>query len=60
MAFGSDEEVNGEGALAIANALHSRGVQLELVIDEGGPITVGMLPFMKPVAMVGIAEKGKH
>jgi carboxypeptidase PM20D1 len=59
-AFGHDEEVGGtEGARAIAALLQRRGVELEMVLDEGGVIGEGLLPGVSsPVAMVGIAEKG--
>jgi carboxypeptidase PM20D1 len=60
LAFGHDEEVGGtQGAREIAKLLESRGVALEMVVDEGGVITGGVLPGVKaPVALVGIAEKG--
>lgn len=59
-AFGHDEEVGGTaGAAWIARLLASRKVELECVLDEGGAVTHGVLPFTRaPVAMVGIAEKG--
>ena len=59
LAFGHDEEVRGEGATAIAKLLHSRGVVPELVLDEGGAVTTGLVPGVhRPVALIGIAEKG--
>ena len=60
LAFGHDEEVGGNmGAAAIAELLESRQLQLEYVLDEGGYITEGIIPDVdRPVAMVGIAEKG--
>jgi carboxypeptidase PM20D1 len=60
LAFGHDEEVGGTGgARQIAALLASRGVRLEMVLDEGGVIGDGVLPGVpSPVAMVGIAEKG--
>jgi len=60
LAFGHDEEVGGNhGAHHIAAILKSRGVDLEYVLDEGLAIVDGVLPgISKPVAMVGIAEKG--
>ena len=59
-AFGHDEEVGGQnGSAKIAALLSSRGVRLDYVLDEGLTITHGMMPnITKPVAMVGIAEKG--
>jgi len=60
LAFGHDEEVGGNhGAHHIAALLKSRDVDLEYVLDEGLAIVYGVLPgISKPVAMVGIAEKG--
>jgi carboxypeptidase PM20D1 len=60
LAYGHDEEVGGAaGAGAIARLLKSRGVELEMVLDEGGVIGDGILPAItEPVALVGIAEKG--
>jgi acetylornithine deacetylase/succinyl-diaminopimelate desuccinylase-like protein/FtsP/CotA-like multicopper oxidase with cupredoxin domain len=60
VAFGHDEEVGGTaGAARIAALLTTRGVQLEMVLDEGGVIADGVLPGVsRPVALVGVAEKG--
>ena len=61
LAFGHDEETGGKrGAATIATRLHSRGIELEYLLDEGLVITDGILPGVsRPVALVGIAEKGK-
>ncbi|RKH49559.1 M20 family peptidase [Corallococcus interemptor] len=60
LAFGADEEVGGhDGAARVATLLRERGVRLESVLDEGGPIGVGLVPGVAaPVALVGVAEKG--
>lgn len=59
LGFGHDEEVGGEGAVAIAALLQSRGVALDVVVDEGGAILHGIVPGVAPpVATVGVAEKG--
>jgi len=60
LAYGHDEEVGGAaGARHIAALLKSRGIQPEMVLDEGGVIADGLLPGLsEPVALVGIAEKG--
>lgn len=60
LAYGHDEEVGGTGgAREIASLLKGRGVELEMVLDEGGVISDGLLPGVSaPVALVGIAEKG--
>ena len=60
LAFGHDEEIGGQaGAEAIAALLGDRGVELDLVLDEGGAIVSGFLPGSDgPVATIGIGEKG--
>ena len=60
LAFGHDEEaVAVGGALKIAELLKSRGIQLELVLDEGLSVVKGIMPGVKrPVALVGVSEKG--
>lgn len=60
LAFGHDEEVGGAaGATKIAELLRQRNVELEYVLDEGLAITDGIVPNLgKPVALIGIAEKG--
>lgn len=60
IAMGADEEVGGlRGAKKVAELLASRGIQLEFVLDEGLLITEGILKGLsKPVALIGIAEKG--
>jgi carboxypeptidase PM20D1 len=60
LAYGHDEEVGGmRGAREIAALLRTRGIELEMVVDEGGVIGDGVVPgISEPVALVGIAEKG--
>jgi carboxypeptidase PM20D1 len=60
LAFGHDEEVSGHlGGRTIAQTLERRGIQLEMVIDEGGTIkTDGVAGLTQPIALIGIAEKG--
>jgi carboxypeptidase PM20D1 len=60
-AFGHDEEIGGtEGAQKIAELLEQKKIEAEIVLDEGMYIsTGGMIPgISKPVAMIGVAEKG--
>jgi len=59
-AFGQDEEVSGQrGAKQIAALLASRGIKLDFVLDEGLLVTEGILKGIdKPVALIGVAEKG--
>ena len=60
LAFGQDEETSGFlGAQTIAAALKKRAVSVEYVMDEGGVIkTDGVAGLQKPVALIGITEKG--
>jgi carboxypeptidase PM20D1 len=60
LAFGDDEEIGGDnGAARIVEPLHTRGIELEYVLDEGLAITEGVLPDVsKPLALIGVAEKG--
>ena len=58
--FGADEEIDGEdGAQKLAKLFASRGIRLAWVLDEGLPLTQGIVPGVQtPVASIGIAEKG--
>lgn len=60
LSFGHDEEVTGQrGARAIVDRLAGQGIRLESVLDEGGVIKIdGAAGIEKPIALVGIAEKG--
>jgi carboxypeptidase PM20D1 len=60
LGFGHDEEVGGiNGATAIAELLHSRGVSPGSLLDEGGNVIEGFLPGVEePIGLVGISEKG--
>jgi carboxypeptidase PM20D1 len=60
LSFGHDEEIGGgEGAQQVAALLAERGVDVGLVLDEGGAVVEGVLPgFDRPIAFLGIAEKG--
>ena len=64
LAFGHDEEVGGDkGAGSMASLLASRGVTLDFVVDEGGPILTDGLPSLlgvsTQIALVGTAEKAR-
>ena len=56
--FGHDEEVLGSGARKAAELMKSRGIKPYAVIDEGGAIITGLNGIQKPIAMIGVAEKG--
>ncbi len=60
LAFSHDEESGGaSGTKSIVSLLEERNVQLLFTLDEGMPITHGIVPGVtKPVALIGLAEKG--
>jgi carboxypeptidase PM20D1 len=60
LSFGADEEAGGQaGAKMIASLLQSRGIKPLFVLDEGGTVIKGAIAgITKPVALIGIAEKG--
>lgn len=58
-AFGSDEELGGTTAKAIADVLKSRQIMAEFTLDEGSGIVQGIVPGVaRPLALVGLGEKG--
>jgi carboxypeptidase PM20D1 len=59
-AFGHDEETGGaNGAAVLSKLLKDRGIHLAAIVDEGGGIMEGIIPFIKkPVALIGNGEKG--
>lgn len=53
------EEVGGEGAMAISQALFDRGIRFSMILDEGGMIISEPIAGAKGTfAMVGMGEKG--
>jgi carboxypeptidase PM20D1 len=60
LALGHDEEVGGAaGAARIAAYLRERNIRPAWLLDEGMPITHGIIGVVtRPVAMIGVAEKG--
>jgi len=57
--FGHDEESAGSGAAAISALLLDRGLHFRFILDEGGGVIDGSIPYVnRPVAFIGIAEKG--
>lgn len=61
LAFSHDEEHAGpNGTVAIVRTLRDRGIRLLFTMDEGMPITQGIVPGVeRPVALIGLAEKGR-
>jgi carboxypeptidase PM20D1 len=60
VAFGHTEEsTDRPGAEMVAAMLRDRGVRAQLVLDEGGFVSDGVVPMTRgAVALVGVAEKG--
>jgi carboxypeptidase PM20D1 len=60
LSFGHDEEVGGQdGAKAVAEHLEEQGIEFEFVVDEGGIVLEDVIESVeRPVAMIGVAEKG--
>lgn len=56
--FGHDEEVGGTGARAAAQYLEGKGVKAEFVLDEGSLVVADHPVTGRPVALIGISEKG--
>jgi len=55
---GQDEEVGGTGAQAAAALFKARGIKAEWVLDEGMAVVKDFPMVNRPVAVVGLGEKG--
>ena len=59
IALGHDEELGGlNGNKQIAQWMRMQGIRLHCILDEGGCILRDYPGVMKPVALVGVGEKG--
>ena len=57
--FSINEETGGDGAAAAMRHLRDQGIELALVIDEGGAVIDKAVDGMdRPYAVIGITEKG--
>ena len=58
-AFGHDEELGGpDGAGTLAALFAERNAHFEMVLDEGSCLCRSAIPVGRPVAHIGVAEKG--
>lgn len=56
-----NEEVSGDGMVLCAEYFRKEGTVFDVILDEGGAITTGMIPGVKnKSAMVAIHEKSRH
>ncbi len=58
-AFSGGEEINGIGAVKIVEYFKEQGLELSMVIDEGGAVVKDIFPGVsEQCGLIGIAEKG--
>ena len=55
---GHDEEAGGTGVRAVADGWRKRGATFEFALDEGLAVVADLPLATRPVALVGVAEKG--
>ena len=56
-----NEEVSGDGMVLAAEFFRQLGVRFDVILDEGGAITSGLIPGVKAKsAVVAVHEKGRH
>lgn len=57
----NNEEVCGDGMVLAAAHFKEQGIHFDAILDEGGAITIGMIPGVQAKsAMVAVHEKSRH
>lgn len=56
-----NEEMSGDGMVLAAEHFKNQGLRFDLILDEGGAITTGMIPGVSAKsAVIAVHEKGRH
>ena len=56
-----NEEVSGDGMVLAVDYFKQQGIRFDVILDEGGAITSGMIPGVSAKsAMVAVHEKSRH
>ncbi|MCH5198207.1 MAG: M20/M25/M40 family metallo-hydrolase [Oscillospiraceae bacterium] len=57
----NNEELCGDGMVLATEYFKEKGIHFDAVFDEGGAITIGMIPGVKEKsAMIAVHEKSRH
>ena len=57
----NNEEVGGDGMVLAAEYFRKEGIRFDVILDEGGAITQGLIPGVSgKSAMVAVHEKSRH
>ena len=56
-----NEEVSGDGMVLAVEAFQKEGIRFDVILDEGGAITTGMIPGVSAKsAVIAVHEKSRH
>lgn len=56
-----NEEVSGDGMVLAAEHFRRQGIRFDVILDEGGAITTGMIPGVSAKsAVIAVHEKSRH
>lgn len=57
----NNEEVSGDGMVLAADHFRQLGIHFDVILDEGGAITTGMIPGVSAKsAVIAVHEKSRH